>query len=266
MRAFLLSAVCGGLLLSSASASSADAWPPSAYAQAKATVAALTTAEKIQLVSGDNSQYQKCGSKNCTYVGYIQGVPRLNLSDVYLEDGPQGVADQMKFVTAWPSAMTMAQSWDPSLLQVWGAAMGVEQAAKGSNVMLGPAVALVRVPWSGRNFEYLSEDPFFNAAMAGPLVHGIQDTNNISACVKHFIYNSQETNRSIYSAIVDERTGRELYAPPYAAAVDAGVGSVMCRCVVIPVFGTPATSAGGAGKGRRAFLCVGCTAAGTKRV
>jgi beta-glucosidase len=146
--------------------------------------------------------------------------------------------------------MQVAQAWDPALFETWGAAMGVEQAAKGSNVMLGPAVALVRVPYSGRNFEYYSEDPFFNAALAGAMVRGIQ-SNALSACVKHWIFNSQvsgrgvrpldplaladrplfsaqETNRSGMSANVAERVGRELYGPPYAAAVDAGVGSVMC--------------------------------------
>ena len=123
--------------------------------------------------------------------------------------------------------MTVAQTWRPDLMQAWGAAMGAEQRGKGSNVMLGPAVALVRVPWSGRNFEYLSEDPYLNALLAAPLVAGIQ-SNNISACVKHWIFNSQETNRSGMSANVDERVGRELYVPPYAAAVDAGVGYVMC--------------------------------------
>ena len=106
----------------------------------------------------------------------------------------------------------VAQSWNPALFKVWGAAMGAEQAAKGSNVMLGPAVALTRVPYrlrytgdimrlfrvyhlspspcSGRNFEYYSEDPRLNAALAGPMVQGIQ-SNGISACVKHWIFNSQ---------------------------------------------------------------------------
>ena len=72
-----------------------------------------------------------------------------------------------------------------------------------------------------------AQDPFLNAALTGPYVRGVQ-SNNISACVKHWIFNSQETNRSGMSSDVDERVGRELYAPPYAAAVDAGVGSVMC--------------------------------------
>lgn len=80
----------------------------------------------------------------------------------------------------------------------------------------------------------MSEDPVLNSALAAPLVTGIQ-SNNVSACVKHFIFNSQEYDRqggegglTSYSASVGERAAFELYVPPYAAAVAAGVGSVMC--------------------------------------
>jgi beta-glucosidase len=58
-------------------------------------------------------------------------------------------------------------------------------------------------------------------------IKGIQ-SNNISACVKHYIFNNHECNRETFSANVPERVGRELYAPGFLAAVDAGVGSVMC--------------------------------------
>jgi len=232
-------ALCALALLTGVRAGSSAAWPPSAYAQASATLAQLTTAEKVQLVSGNNKAYATCGfrTKNCSYVGYIAGIPRLGLGPLYLEDGPQGVADTMTRVTQWPSIMTLAQAWRPELMLEMGAAMGAEQVLKGSNVMLGPAVSLVRVPMSGRNFEFLSEDPFLNAAMAGPMVTGIQ-SNNISACVKHWIFNSQETNRSGMSSNVAERVGRELYEAPYRAAVDAGVGSVMCS---FNVSGAPAS-------------------------
>ena len=225
----MLRAAVLALCATAAHAASRDVWPASAYAQAADTLAQLTTAEKVALCSGNNLAYATCGFRNrsCSYVGFIAGIPRLNLSPIYLEDGPQGVADTMKGVTQWPSLMTLAQAWRPELMQEMGAAMGAEQVIKGSNVMLGPAVALVRVPMSGRNFEYLSEDPFLNNEMTGPMVTGIQ-SNNISACVKHWIFNSQEQDRSGMSSNVAERVGRELYEPPYRAAVDAGVGSVMC--------------------------------------
>ena len=223
----LVAFLWGGL--SGVHGASRDAWPASAYTSARALLQQLTLDEKVQLTSGNNAPYKTCHftRKECSYVGVIAGIPRLGISPIYLEDGPQGVADGMLGVTQWPSIMTLSQSWRPDVLARAGAAMGAEQAAKGSNVMLGPAVALVRVPWSGRNFEYMSEDPVLNAALAGPLVQGIQ-SNNISACVKHWIFNSQETGRSTMSANVDERVGRELYEAPYRAAVDSGVGSVMC--------------------------------------
>lgn len=141
-RATLLALLAGAL---GAHAASRDVWPISAYAQANATLAQLTTAEKVQLASGNNLAYATCGFKNrsCSYVGYIAGIPRLGLSPIYLEDGPQGVADTMKGVTQWPSLMTLAQAWRPELMRAMGEAMGAEQVIKGSNVMLGPSVALV---------------------------------------------------------------------------------------------------------------------------
>jgi hypothetical protein len=175
--------------LTGSHAGSRNIWPASAYAQANATLSQLTTAEKVSLASGNNLAYASChfSRKECSYVGFIEGIPRLGLSPIYLEDGPQGVADGMTGVTQWPSIMTLSQAWRPELALQMGTAMGEEQKAKGSNVMLGPAVALVRTPLSGRNFEYISEDPFLNAAIAGPMVTGIQ-SNSISACVKHWIF------------------------------------------------------------------------------
>ena len=210
----------------------ASPWPPAARARAAAIVAQLSLAEKVGLVSGDNADYGKPTAVS-PYVGWSAGLPRFGVPALVWEDGPQGVADGVRDVTAWPSAMTVAQSWRPDLFDAWGAAMGAEQRAKGTTVMLGPAVALVRVPWSGRVFEYLGEDPVLNAALAGAMVRGVQ-RNNISACVKHWVLNSQEQFRGDapgspgMSSNVGERALRELYVPPYAAAVDSGVGTVMC--------------------------------------
>jgi len=153
----------------------------------------LTLDEKVALCSGCNAGYGT-PSAFSKYVGWSAGVSRFNIGNVTWEDGPQGVSDGLVGVTAWPSAMTVAQSWRPSLFELWGAAMGAEQRGKGSTIMLGPAVALVRVPWSGRVFEYYSEDPVLISALSFSMVKGIQ-SNNISASVKHFAFNSQEVNR-----------------------------------------------------------------------
>jgi beta-glucosidase len=138
------------------------------------------------------------------------------------------VADGVTQVTAWPSALTVVQSWDPNQMYAFGQAMGQEQYIKGTNVMLGPGVNLARVPWGGRNFEYLGEDPFLAATMVGPEVAGIQ-SNNISACVKHYVDNNQEYNRDTVSENVPRRAQVELYYAAFAAAINAGVGSAMCR-------------------------------------
>jgi len=207
-------------------------WGPAPRARAAAAVAKLSLDEQVAIMSALNAGYGTPTAISA-YVGYTPGVPSAGIPPLLWEDGPQGVADGQLGVTAWPSAMTVAQAWRPDLFERWGAAMGGEQRGKGSNVMLGPAVALVRVPLSGRVFEYYAEDPVLSSALAGAMVRGIQ-SQNVSACVKHWIFNSQELHRGDargspgMSSNVPQRAGRELYAPPYAAAVDAGVGTVMC--------------------------------------
>jgi beta-glucosidase len=165
----------------------------------------------------------------------VPGNARLSIPPLHLEDGPQGVADGTTKVTAWPSALTVIMSWDENLVETWGAAMGAEQAAKGTNVMLGPAVNLARVPWAGRNFEYMGEDPVLAARMVAREVAGIQ-SNGITGCIKHWVNNNQEYDRRGVSAVVGQRVAFETYYVPFAAAVDAGVGSASAcsRVVLLP--------------------------------
>ena len=196
-----------------------------AVAKAAALVKRMTFDEKLSMIYGRNKKTDY--PLPAYYVGNVPGTPRLGLPSINLEDGPQGVADGLTNVTNWPSQLTVSMSWDRELMRTWGAAMGAEQRLKGTNVMLGPDVNLARVPWSGRVFETMGEDPYVASQLVAPLVQGIQ-SNNISACIKHFIFNNHEVNRQTFSANVDERTGRELYAPAFFAAVDAGVGSAMC--------------------------------------
>eukprot|EP00040_Diaphanoeca_grandis_P025314 m.140041 g.140041 ORF g.140041 m.140041 type:complete len:728 (+) comp30098_c2_seq1:32-2215(+) len=192
---------------------------------AKLLVSQMSLDEKISMIYGRNVEPKVPSS--VYYVGNVPGTPRLKLPPLSLEDGPQGVADKLMNVTQWPSQLTVSMAWSDNLMNTWGNAMGVEQKAKGTNVMLGPDVNLARVPWSGRVFETMGEDPFLASSLVVPLIKGIQQ-NNISACVKHFIFNNHECNRQTFSANVAQRVGRELYAPAFLAAVDAGVGSVMC--------------------------------------
>jgi beta-glucosidase len=150
-----------------------------------------------------------------------------------MQDGPQGFRTTKNTggdgtSTAWPSALSNAATWDTKLVYQWANAMGAEFKAKGANIALGPGIGIARVPQAGRNFEYLcGEDPILGASMATSVVKGIQD-NGIMANAKHWVNNEIEENRKEVSANVNERVRYELYYPPFQAAIDAGVLSVMC--------------------------------------
>lgn len=150
-----------------------------------------------------------------------------------MQDGPQGFRTTDRTggpgtSTAWPSALSVAASWDTDLLYRWAEAMAAEFAAKGANIALGPGIGMARVPTAGRNFEYLcGEDPVLGSAFATAVVKGIQ-SQGIMANAKHWVNNEIEDQRKSVSADVNERVRMELYYPPFQAAVDAGVLTVMC--------------------------------------
>ena len=152
------------------------------------------------------------------------GIPAIEYSD-----GPNGVrhqagaADHLGLngsepATCFPTAVTVANSWDPQLGEQVGAAMGEEAAAQGVDVLLGPGLCEKRNPLCGRNFEYFSEDPYLAGKMAAGYVRGIQ-SNGIAACPKHYAVNSQETRRQASNSVIDERTMRELYLTAFEIVV-----------------------------------------------
>ncbi len=149
-------------------------------------------------------------------------VDRLGLRSLRLADGPHGLRvqddenpDHLGLgrslpATCFPPAVTLASSWDRTLVEEVGAALGSEARAAGVDVVLGPGLNIKRSPLCGRNFEYFSEDPYLAGTLAAAMVRGIQSTG-VAACVKHFAANNQETDRHRVSAQVDERTLREIY-------------------------------------------------------
>lgn len=158
-----------------------------------------------------------------------RGIGKHDIPFVWLSDGPHGLrkqagaADHLGLnpsvkATCFPTAATMANSWDPELGEELGAALGVESAAQGVGVLLGPGLNIKRNPLCGRNFEYFSEDPLVAGKMAASYVRGIQ-SKGISACPKHFAVNSQETRRMASNSILDERTLREIYLTGFEIAV-----------------------------------------------
>ena len=176
----------------------------------------LNLEQKCALLSGD-TVFTTRGYKNA-------GVPSITLSD-----GPNGVrkqagaADHLGLnpsvpATCFPTAATVACSWDPALGEEIGRAMGEEAAAQEVAVLLGPGLNTKRSPLCGRNFEYFSEDPYLSGKMAAAYVRGIQ-SEGISACPKHFAVNSQELRRMASDSVVDERTLRELYLTGFEIVV-----------------------------------------------
>lgn len=155
------------------------------------------------------------------------GIPSLSLAD-----GPHGLrkqlgsadhlglAESMK-ATCFPTAAAIANSWDETLVQEVGQAIGDEAIVQGVNVVLGPGLNIKRNPLCGRNFEYYSEDPYLSGKMAAALIKGIQ-SKGVSACPKHYAVNNQELRRLSNDSVLDERTLREIYLANFEIAIKEG--------------------------------------------
>ena len=161
-----------------------------------------------------------------------RSVARLGVPNMTLSDGPDGIrkqageGDQLGLnpslpATCFPTAATIANSWDPVLGEEIGRRLGEEAASQGVGVVLGPGLNVKRSPFCGRNFEYFSEDPYLAGKMAASYIRGIQ-TNGVSACPKHFAANSQELRRMASDSVMDERTLREIYLTGFEIAVKEG--------------------------------------------
>jgi beta-glucosidase len=165
------------------------------------------------------------------YVGYVPPNLRLGIPALTLADGRAGVGNNAHDITLLPAPIAVASSWDLDLINEYGKVLGQEQWAKGTNVELGPSIDVVRVPEWGRTFESYGEDPYFNGQMAVAEIKGIQSQGPIADANMYLTMN-QENNRFKEDSIVDERTLREIYFPPFEAAILEGhVGTVMCAYV-----------------------------------
>lgn len=182
-------------------------------------ISKLTLDEKCYLLSGKDFW--------STYGYEAKGVP-----SIWLSDGPhglrkqEGAGDQLGLngsvpATCFPTAATMANSWDPELGEELGRNLGEEAACQQVAVLLGPGLNIKRSPLCGRNFEYFSEDPYLAGKMAAGYIRGIQE-NGISACPKHFACNNTELRRQASNSVLDERTLRELYLTGFEIAVREG--------------------------------------------
>lgn len=191
----------------------------------KKIVQEMTLEEKCYLLSGKD-------------FWQTRSVERLGVPSVTLADGPHGVrkqegaSDQLGLngslpATCYPTAATIANSWDPELGEEIGEYLGMEAGAQDVCVLLGPGMNIKRSPLCGRNFEYFSEDPYLTGKMAAGYIRGIQ-SKGVGACPKHFAANSQELRRMASDSVMDERTLREIYLTGFEIAVkEAAPESIM---------------------------------------
>src|SRR6478672_255999 len=191
-----------------------------------AVLAELTVEEKAALTLGSD-------------FWHTAPVARLDVPAVMVSDGPHGLRAQPEEkdhvglggslpATCFPTAGALASSWHPELFAEIGRALATEASACGVSVVLGPGINMKRSPLCGRNFEYLSEDPYLAGELAAAMVHGVQELG-VGTSLKHFAANNQETDRLRVSAEVDERTLREIYLPAFEKVVKhAQPWTVMC--------------------------------------
>jgi beta-glucosidase len=157
-------------------------------------------------------------------------VPNLNVTvnpQIYQTDGPLGVRRNEPSIR-FPSGLTLAATWNPARANDQGVSMGRDTRARGYFSILGPGMDFYRVPMGGRNFEYMTgEDPFLGSQLNPEEIKGIQ-AQGVWACAKHYACNDEEENRTNVQIEIDERTLREIYLPPFEAAVKVGhVATVM---------------------------------------
>lgn len=184
-----------------------------------AIISQMSLEEKALMMSGKNTW------ETVDFPQY--GIPSMAMSD-----GPHGLrrqggsGDHLGLgnslpATCFPTAASVANSWDEELGEAIGTALAEEAVTMDVNVILGPGLNIKRSPLCGRNFEYFSEDPYHAGKMAAAYVRGIQ-SKGISACPKHFAANSQELRRMANDSVVDERTFREIYTTGFEIAVKEG--------------------------------------------
>ena len=191
-----------------------------AYNKAETSLAKLSQAEKIGIVTGVG-----WGKGACS--GNTSPAQSIGFRALCLQDGPLGVRSAAS-ITAFPAGIQVASTWDRSLMRDRGRGLGSQSKALGINVILGPVGGpLGQFANGGRNWEGFGSDPYLCGVAMENTIGGIQEAG-AQACAKHFILNEQEKNRETMNSVIDDRTLHELYLWPFAEAVRANVASIMC--------------------------------------
>lgn len=183
-------------------------------------IKSLTLEEKIGMIHGAG-------------LFRTEGVERFGIKPLKMADGPMGVRNEFPddswvpygysddYVSYLPCNTSLAATWNRDLAYKEGYVLGNEARGRGKDVILAPGINIIRSPLCGRNFEYMSEDPYLTKEMAVPYIKGVQE-NDVAVCVKHFAVNNQETERLNVDVIVSDRALREIYFPAFEAAVKEG--------------------------------------------
>jgi len=186
----------------------------------KLTTKDLTIEEKLRLVCG----------KDCWHTVDLGGkIPFVRVTDasmgVRMPVNPENW-DGIKPSVSYPSLQMLANTWDLETVRKYAECVADDCLDAGADILLGPGVNIKRSPLCGRNFEYLSEDPFLAGTVGREYISAMQ-AEGAGACVKHFCCNNAETNRLQQSSDVDERTLREIYYKPFEIALEAKPVSLM---------------------------------------
>jgi len=183
-------------------------------------ISQMTLQEKVSLLHA-NSKF------------YVSGIKRLGIPELALSDGPHGVRAEINrndwaysgwttdSATCFPPGTALAATWNPKLAAKQGLVLGEEARFRKKDVLLGPGINIIRSPLGGRNFEYMSEDPFLISRMAVAYIKALQ-SKDVAVSVKHWVANNQETHRDSVDVQVSERAFREIYLPGFKAAVTEG--------------------------------------------
>lgn len=218
----IIGVIACGLFLNAAAASSqvTDKEKVQMEKRIEKLIKKMTLEEKVGLLHG-NSKF------------YVAGVERLGIPEWSLSDGPHGVRAEINrhdwAYAGWtndsapyfPTGTAFAAAWNPELAYRRGEVLGEEARWRKKDVLLGPGVNIIRSPLCGRNFEYMSEDPYMNSVLAVAYIKGLQ-SRDVACSVKHFAVNNQETNRTTVDVECSERALREIYLPAFKAAVQEG--------------------------------------------
>lgn len=189
--------------------------------------------EKIRSLVSQMSLQEKVSLLHANSKFYVSGIKRLGIPEWALSDGPHGVRAEINrydwgysrwttdSATCFPPGTALAATWNPELAFKQGLVLGEEARFRKKDVLLGPGINIIRSPLCGRNFEYMSEDPFLISKMAVSYIKALQ-SKDVAVSVKHWVANNQETHRDSIDVQASERAFREIYLPGFKAAVTEG--------------------------------------------